>query len=378
VGFFTAAIAGIARFASRGRYSEGDAAPEFLRRKLPGLLIGVLAFLLIMPGVLYGIMIHRQGARQEAAVVALKQHEELEARMRAESQARAERYREARNGEIVRTISGLSDPDRARRLATLSGLATYAAGGPQSELALIPPKEKARLMGLLQERRKDLITTGQNFADYIAIYGAIDGAAARALSEEWSENAVDYVDPHSEDAHQIVERLVRDGKVEAIKRILERGYDPLAQNRFHRDSLFELAVEQEKPELLNAVLAKGVPPDTPVFGRGSALVQQCARYDPRIDIIRALLAGGANPNQRTAAGEPCLHNAIVHDQVKVALALLESKADPDALDPDGCTALEIAETRSSGARQTLLATLARYHAHRAAELPTSGKPAVQH
>jgi len=66
-----------------------------------------------------------------------------------------------------------------------------------------------------------------------------------------------------------------------------------------------------------------------------------------IDLIRLLLASGANPNAISNYGDTALQSAIYHGRYETAKVLLEKGADPN-LAPDGWTPLMLASHHCYG------------------------------
>jgi ankyrin repeat protein len=75
-----------------------------------------------------------------------------------------------------------------------------------------------------------------------------------------------------------------------------------------------------------------------------------ANRDPA-DAVRALLEGGADPNQRSGNGSTLLHDAASSNNIDLIRALADHGVELDALNGEGLTALDIAEgRRAAGGR----------------------------
>ena len=74
-------------------------------------------------------------------------------------------------------------------------------------------------------------------------------------------------------------------------------------------------------------------------GRFGSTPLHVASYSGHIEVVRTLLAAGANPKETNAVGECGLMWAAVEGKLDVMKALLDAGADPNFRDRDGCTPL---------------------------------------
>ena len=93
------------------------------------------------------------------------------------------------------------------------------------------------------------------------------------------------------------------------------------------------------------------------LARGRGVLGQAAAKRGDADVVRALLAGGAEARAADKDGVGALHIATHQGHAEVLRLLLESGAQPDARDNGGTTALQIA-TRTGNAEAVRLLTAA--------------------
>lgn len=167
------------------------------------------------------------------------------------------------------------------------------------------------------------------------------------------------------------------GKADVVTLLLDAGADPNARNNTEAASPLHLAASAGHVEVVKALLERGANPNltaqaglqgvTPLMHAAGAGHDETVRLllahqaDPnrrdgqgntaliqainagQTAAVKSLLAGGADPNLSTANGFAPLVLAIGNRGNKdMAAALLEAKADTEAVSPDGKTPLHYA------------------------------------
>ncbi|MGE4650951.1 MAG: ankyrin repeat domain-containing protein, partial [Myxococcota bacterium] len=179
------------------------------------------------------------------------------------------------------------------------------------------------------------------------------GPAPLAQALQYGSEAL--VDVYIEEGYALdVAAAARQGRVEVLGELLERGGDPRQASADGRTPL-QFAIENDRPEALRVLLDHGVAADAalPTWDRRTPLHVAAAGADP--EVLGVLLERGADPNQLDRVGRSPLYDAVTHGREPAVRALLEGGADPN-LAPAGEALLEI--TRSASMR----ALLARYGA----------------
>lgn len=133
------------------------------------------------------------------------------------------------------------------------------------------------------------------------------------------------------------------GDVDGLAGIVEA--EPSLTTSYSPDGFtpLHLAAFFGHPRAVEHLLERGAEVDA--FGRGwmtgTALHSAVSRM--RTEVVRLLLAGGANPNVRQSHGWTPLHGAAHNGDRASADALLDAGADPAATNDEGRSVLELAE-----------------------------------
>jgi ankyrin repeat protein len=112
----------------------------------------------------------------------------------------------------------------------------------------------------------------------------------------------------------------------AALELVERGHPDLAARNANGDTLVHRAVETGMRQLLRSLLAAGADPRTRTKNGETAL--HLAALHPEPAFADLLLAAGADPQARNADGETALHWAALSGHIVVAQRLLLRGADP--------------------------------------------------
>ena len=104
----------------------------------------------------------------------------------------------------------------------------------------------------------------------------------------------------------------------------------MARGRWDRIRLHLAAKAAENPEVVKVLIAAGADPQAQTKG-GNTPLHYAAMYNENPAIIEALLAAGADPTKRGIGGNTPLHYAAIYNEnPEVAKALIAAGADVDA------------------------------------------------
>ncbi|OGT47771.1 MAG: hypothetical protein A3E83_05040 [Gammaproteobacteria bacterium RIFCSPHIGHO2_12_FULL_41_20] len=132
-------------------------------------------------------------------------------------------------------------------------------------------------------------------------------------------------------------------RLRIIERLAEAGID-LNQYLPNGDTALYSAVAQEDVELIRVLLAEGATADIPTRWQFTPLCG--AVFSDNVDMIGALISGGANVNQGiTEDNTTALMLAVEQNNMRAVNALLWYGADPQQLRKDGISALDIARQK---------------------------------
>lgn len=148
--------------------------------------------------------------------------------------------------------------------------------------------------------------------------------------------------------------FARSDTVDAVAEYLQSGYSPNAANAAG-DSLLILAAYNGASKVTELLLRD---PRTVIDATGprgfTALAGASFKGDA--EIVRTLLAAGANPNASGASGRTPLMLAALTGRVGVIRVLLDAGADRSAKDAQGRDAAFVAETQGLEPESLLLKT----------------------
>jgi ankyrin repeat protein len=161
-------------------------------------------------------------------------------------------------------------------------------------------------------------------------------------------------------------KAIKEGRVEDVRRLLDAGADPNAKHGILTEPAIALAVEAESPQLVRLLARAGADVDAEDYG-GNAAIHEAARSG-KPDLVRALIEVGADLNKPDGASQwtalmwatwyscPQAGTPLRPGFHEIVRELLAAGADPDRRARDGETALWFAahlDRREIG--ETLLA-----------------------
>lgn len=133
------------------------------------------------------------------------------------------------------------------------------------------------------------------------------------------------------------------GDVARVIEILDRGPDAIDRQAPDGFSALGFAAFFGHQPLLELLLARGASFETPSDNamRVRPLHSAVAHHDQAraIELARALLRAGADPNRRQEDGMTPLHEAVFNDNATLASLLLEHGADPSVENDEGVSPL---------------------------------------
>ena len=156
------------------------------------------------------------------------------------------------------------------------------------------------------------------------IGAAIEGGTERNRSERRSQSVRG--DDDSNPMGQALLHAAEEGKIEAIRRLLDAGADP--NGAIHGDGSPLIAASKEGHiEAVTLLLDRGADPDLVVSGDGSPLI--AAADEGHIEVVRLLLDRGADPNVGISGDGSPLIAAAGEGYLEIVNLLLEHGATID-------------------------------------------------
>jgi len=120
--------------------------------------------------------------------------------------------------------------------------------------------------------------------------------------------------------------------------------DPGLAQAFSNDGFtaLHLAAFFAQPEAAAKLLQGGADSNAVARNAMKVAVINSAAASGRADLVKLVLAAGADPNARQMAGYTALHAAAAHQNVEMTQALLDAGADPSLRSDDGQSAADTA------------------------------------
>jgi ankyrin repeat protein len=118
--------------------------------------------------------------------------------------------------------------------------------------------------------------------------------------------------------------------------------DPGLAQTFSNDGFtaLHLAAFFAQPEAAAKLLQGGADSNAVARNAMKVAVINSAAASGRADLVKLVLAAGADPNARQMAGYTALHAAAAHHNVEMTQALLDAGADPSLRSDDGQSAAD--------------------------------------
>ena len=130
-----------------------------------------------------------------------------------------------------------------------------------------------------------------------------------------------------------------DGNVEEVKKLLEKGADPNAQDGYG-DTPLHKAASGGRVDVVKLLLERGADPNIQDKDGNTPLHK--AAYNGHVRVVKLLLERGADPNIKDKYGDTLLHWAASRGRVDVVKLLLEHGADPTVKNKYRRTPLDLA------------------------------------
>jgi len=153
---------------------------------------------------------------------------------------------------------------------------------------------------------------------------------------------------------------IRRGNASEVIRLLDAGTPVDERSGRYQETPLMVAARRGTLDLVKMLLARGANVNASSPYAGTAL--HAAAYRGRLDICQALIAAGADVNAPNEEGWTVLHQVVTGapdyarlsgQHVEVARLLLEKGAKLEARTRGGLTPLDMLQTRCSGERKRL-------------------------
>lgn len=157
----------------------------------------------------------------------------------------------------------------------------------------------------------------------------------RTFSEEYSEKLV---------------RHVNEGRLLDVRHDLEMGANPNGDDAW---APLYRAINRERPDIMKLLIAHGADVNARTL-RGTMPLHHACQYARPREVVLVLLEAGADVNGRDLMQRTPLHWATESNSPDLAALLLEHGADIDAKDELGWTPLKLATMKNSTDVEKLL------------------------
>jgi formylglycine-generating enzyme len=133
--------------------------------------------------------------------------------------------------------------------------------------------------------------------------------------------------------------LAANGTAEQVRVAIKSGADFRAKDKQGWSLLYTAAMSNKDPGVMKALLAAGLDPNERSASGTSILMAAIERYNSPISNIVALLEAGADPNAHQMGTMPLVEAARLRADATLLKALLAAGARVDSRDDNGATAL---------------------------------------
>src|SRR5437879_298316 len=174
-------------------------------------------------------------------------------------------------------------------------------------------------------------------------YGA--GDVVKLILARTPEDALNLYEAATIGNARRLKTILGQSRVRVNEATKEEGFDPLG-----------LAAFFGHPEAVKVLLEYGADVNHKPPSRFANTAVDAAVSGDHADVVRILLAAGANPNVRSEANYTTLHKAAVPGNLDVVRMLLEHAADVHAVRDGGHTPLDDAREKGHTASVDLLTT----------------------
>lgn len=132
------------------------------------------------------------------------------------------------------------------------------------------------------------------------------------------------------------------GSVEVIRLLLEAGADPMVRSSNGAYPIHDAIWSYRRDAAIALIPCYASVGYCPDGGHNGYPVCMAITRSGDVEIVRAFLAAGMNPNDPRFANEPLLTLAVRHNRREIAALLLEAGADKEAKDATGMRAADYA------------------------------------
>ncbi|MHC5111942.1 MAG: ankyrin repeat domain-containing protein [Planctomycetota bacterium] len=132
------------------------------------------------------------------------------------------------------------------------------------------------------------------------------------------------------------------GKLSRVRELV--GAHPKSVKAFAPDGFtaLHLAVFFRRLDVVRFLLAQGSDVNAAAGNTANVCPIHSAAATRSAEMVRVILAAGANPDVKQTGGHTALHAAVLHDDRAMVLALLSAGADAGVANDEGKTAHELA------------------------------------